>query len=110
MEDKISKEYLSTFKFVGEAGAGLVKVTVDGLGFPIKVEIDPSIFSETNAVLVSDLFVAATKDGIDKADLEVQEIMVKAYMNKIQEYESCLDQYDAAAAVLDKLGGGKYNN
>lgn len=108
MENKLSKEYLLTLKCTGEAGAGLVKVTVDAMGFPVKVEIDKSIFSETNASLISDLFVAATKIAIDNADLLVQDLLTQQYLEKMQEYEKYLGTYETAKDLGND--DGKYNN
>ena len=57
---------IASNSFVGESGAGLVKVY--GLGdFKItKVEIAPEVFKETEAQLVSDLLVAAVNNFQDK--------------------------------------------
>lgn len=51
---------------VGEAGAELVKVTLDRLGRPIKFEIDDLIFQESDKQLISDLFVAAFNRAMDE--------------------------------------------
>ena len=54
--------------FIGEAGAGLVKVTICSSGRAHKMEVDDLIFKETDKQLISDLFVAALNNAYDKAD------------------------------------------
>lgn len=62
----MSLDKLKRTEIIGEAGAGLVKVIYSRNGEPLRVEIDDLIFKETDKQLVSDLFVAATKQAIEK--------------------------------------------
>lgn len=57
---------LNSGEIVGEAGAGLVKVVYSRLGVPVRVEIDDLIFKKEDKQLISDLFVAATKQALEK--------------------------------------------
>jgi DNA-binding YbaB/EbfC family protein len=57
----------------GEAGAGLVKVTVNGLKKLLAIEIDPSIIQPEDQQLLQDLIVAAANVAIQKADTQAKE-------------------------------------
>ena len=69
MQEEIKKaqQELAQFTVVGEAGAGLVKITANGNGDTLAVEIDDSLYSEDKKVL-SDLLVAAANDVKIKRD------------------------------------------
>ncbi|KKN37550.1 hypothetical protein LCGC14_0762330 [marine sediment metagenome] len=73
-------------EIVGEAGAGLVKIVYNGLGEPLRVEIDDLIFKETDKQLVSDLFVAATKQVIEK----FSKIAVETYIAQQKQHYASL--------------------
>ena len=51
----------------GEAGAGMVKVTVTAKGNVVGLSIDPSLFQPDDREVVEDLIVAAIKEGQAKA-------------------------------------------
>ena len=57
----------------GEAGAGMVKATVNGKKKVIAVEIDATIISAANAVLVQDLVVAAVNKAMEEADIKAKD-------------------------------------
>jgi DNA-binding YbaB/EbfC family protein len=65
---------LAHLEVVGEAGAGLVKVTLNGRHEARRVQIDPSIANEELAVL-EDLIAAAINDAVHRADRVQQEKM-----------------------------------
>jgi len=65
---------LAQMEVVGEAGAGLVKVTLNGRHEARRVQIDPSIAKEELAVL-EDLIAAAINDAVHRADRAQQEKM-----------------------------------
>lgn len=65
---------LAQMEVVGEAGAGLVKVTLNGRHEARRVQIDPSIASEELAVL-EDLIAAAINDAVHRAERLQQEKM-----------------------------------
>jgi nucleoid-associated protein EbfC len=61
----------------GEAGAGMVTVTVSAKGDVKGIEIDPSLFVPSDKEVVEDLIIAAIKDGQAKAAVLQQEEMGK---------------------------------
>jgi len=65
---------LAQMEVVGESGAGLVKVTLNGRHEARRVQIDPSIANEELAVL-EDLIAAAINDAVHRADRAQQEKM-----------------------------------
>ena len=65
---------LAQMEVVGEAGAGLVKVTLNGRHEARRVQIDPSIAQEELAV-IEDLIAAAINDAVHRADRAQQEKM-----------------------------------
>jgi len=65
---------LAQMEVVGEAGAGLVKVTLNGRHEARRVQIDPSIAKEELAV-IEDLIAAAINDAVHRADRAQQEKM-----------------------------------
>ena len=66
---------LERMEIVGSAGAGLVKVTVNGKNETRRVEIDPSLFKPEDKGVVEDLIVAAANDARGKVETTVQEQM-----------------------------------
>src|SRR5690554_1825226 len=71
MQDEIAKAEVS-----GEAGAGLVKVTMNGRHDVRRVEIDPSLMSEDKEML-EDLLAAAVNDAVRKVEKQNREQMQK---------------------------------
>ena len=65
---------LAQLEVVGEAGAGMVKVTLNGRHEARRVQIDPSIANEDLAVL-EDLIAAAINDAVHRAERAQQEKM-----------------------------------
>src|SRR6218665_2326069 len=61
------QDNLSRLHAFGEAGAGMVKVTVTGKRQVISVEIDPSILQPKDQQMVQDLIVAAANKALDAA-------------------------------------------
>jgi DNA-binding YbaB/EbfC family protein len=57
----------------GEAGAGLVRVTLSGKGAAKRVRIDPSLMKAEEVEVLEDLLVAAINDAKRKADERAQE-------------------------------------
>ena len=62
---------LAQLEVTGEAGAGLVKVTLNGRHEARRVEIDPSLANEDRAVL-EDLIAAAINDAVNRVDQQTQ--------------------------------------
>jgi DNA-binding YbaB/EbfC family protein len=66
------QEDLGALEIDGQAGAGLVKVTLTGKGDMKRVAIDQSLMKFDEAEILEDLIVAATQDAKAKLDVEVQ--------------------------------------
>jgi DNA-binding YbaB/EbfC family protein len=59
----------------GEAGAGMVRVVLNGRGDMRRVTIDPSLLKPEDAEIIEDLIVAATGDAKRKSQEVMQERM-----------------------------------
>ena len=66
------QEELAALEIEGQAGAGLVKVTLTGKGDMKKVQIDPSLMKPDEAEILEDLIVAATHDAKAKVEAQLQ--------------------------------------
>jgi DNA-binding YbaB/EbfC family protein len=75
MEDMQSR--LEAMEITGEAGAGLVKVTLTGKGTLRKLAIDPKIVDPADTEMLEDLIVAAHRDAKAKIDAASAEEMQK---------------------------------
>ena len=73
MEQK--KAELAKIEVTGEAGAGLVKVTVNAENYAKKIEIDDSLLSEDKSVL-QDLIAGAINDATHKTQKIKEEMMM----------------------------------
>jgi DNA-binding YbaB/EbfC family protein len=78
MQDNLRKaqEELATIEVEGQAGAGLVKVTMTCRHDVKRVSIDPSLLGDDKDML-EDLLAAAFNDGIRRAEATSQEKMGK---------------------------------
>ena len=65
------QEEVATVEAAGQAGGGLVKVTLTGKFEMKKLEIDPELFKEDEVEILEDLILAAHND----AKAKVEEIM-----------------------------------
>lgn len=76
MQQKMQQmqEEVKNLEIVGEAGAGLVKVTMTGRHDVKRVSIDPSLKGE-DLELVEDLLAAAVNDAVRKVDVVSKEKM-----------------------------------
>jgi nucleoid-associated protein EbfC len=59
---------------VGEAGGGMVKVTMNGRHEVKRVQIEPTVIGEDREML-EDLIAAAANDAVHKVEARVQEKM-----------------------------------
>lgn len=66
---------LDEMEIEGQAGAGMVKVTLSGKGDLKAVQVDPSIFKPEDAEIVEDLIVTAHGDAKAKLEEAVAEKM-----------------------------------
>lgn len=76
MQEEMQKaqEEAAKAEVTGEAGAGLVKVTMNGRHDVRKVDIDPSLMSEEKDVL-EDLLAAAVNDAVRRVEADQKEKM-----------------------------------
>jgi len=75
---KDAQASLSTLTETGDAGAGLVKVTVNGLKNVLKVEIDPDLIRPDDREMLQDLIVAATNKAMANIDGKAREHLRQA--------------------------------
>ncbi len=68
---------LDGIEVVGEAGAGLVKVTATAKGEVKALSVDPTLFNPEEREVVEDLIVAAIKDAQLRAGAAAQAEMAK---------------------------------
>jgi nucleoid-associated protein EbfC len=69
------QEELAALEIEGQAGAGLVKVTLTGKGEMKRLSIDPSLMKPDETEILEDLVVAAAQDAKAKLDHLLQEKM-----------------------------------
>lgn len=76
MQDKMQKMQAEVAKMelTGEAGAGLVKVVMNGAHNVKRVEIDPSLLEDDKEML-EDLLAAAVNDAVRRIDENSKEQM-----------------------------------
>jgi DNA-binding YbaB/EbfC family protein len=75
-EMKKSQERLANEECIGESGAGLVKVTMNGRHEVKRVEIDPSLMADDKEML-EDLIAAACNDAARRVGEKAQESMAE---------------------------------
>ncbi|MFD1143967.1 YbaB/EbfC family nucleoid-associated protein [Larkinella insperata] len=62
----------------GESGAGMVRVTVNGLKQVIRLEIDPDLVRPDDREMLQDLVVAATNKALENVEPKIKEHLQKA--------------------------------
>lgn len=79
MQDKMQRaqEEVAKAEVQGEAGAGMVKVTMNGRHDVSKVTIDPSVMEEDKELL-EDLLAAAVNDAVRKIEVSTKSMMEEA--------------------------------
>ncbi len=70
MQDK-----LADLEVTGEAGAGMVKVIINGRGYAKAVAIERTLMREDDAEILEDLVAAAINDAKAKLETQSQEQM-----------------------------------
>src|SRR5690242_83975 len=73
-----AQKELENLVLVGQAGGGVVKVTLKGSGALERVEIDDSLMAPGEAEMVADLVVAAHADAKRQLDQRSAELMQQA--------------------------------
>lgn len=76
MQEKMkqAQDEIANAEVVGEAGAGMVKVTMNGRHDVRQVEIDPALMSEDKEML-EDLLAAAVNDAVRRVERHQQDKM-----------------------------------
>jgi hypothetical protein len=76
MQEKMAKaqEELANMEVVGEAGAGMVKVTMTGSHSVRRVELDDSLM-EDDKDMIEDLLAAAVNDAVRRVEEQNKEKM-----------------------------------
>ena len=65
---------IATIEVIGEAGGGMVKITMNGRHEVKRVQIEPTVSAEDRDML-EDLIAAAANDAVRKVEARVQEKM-----------------------------------
>ena len=80
MQQKMTEaqEKLDASQVIGEAGAGLVTLTLSGKGEMRALSIDPSLLDPAEGEVVEDLVMAAHHDARRKMEALQQEVMKEA--------------------------------
>lgn len=75
MQSKLQsmQEEMATIEAVGQAGGGLVSVTLSGKSEMKALKIDPSLFKEDEVEILEDLILAAHNDARAKVEAMTQE-------------------------------------
>ena len=66
---------LERLEVVGQAGGGMVSVTLNGKGEMRKVDLDPAVIDPSDKEMLEDLIVAAYADAKSKVEVQMQEQM-----------------------------------
>jgi DNA-binding YbaB/EbfC family protein len=76
MQERMQKVQaeVQTIEVVGEAGGGMVKITLTGAHQVKRVQIEPAVASEDREML-EDLLVAAFNDAAHKVEVRTQQMM-----------------------------------
>lgn len=77
LDSKLAKQ-----EVVGESGAGLVKITLNGHYESSRVEIDPSIIDPDAPAVLQDLIAAAINDAVTRI-LSLREDTTKDFAREI---------------------------
>lgn len=75
---KEAQDNLVRVQATGEAGGGMVKVTVNGKKQVISMDIDATILKAEDKVLVQDLVVAAVNKANEEVEIVAKEELKKA--------------------------------
>ncbi|MFP4561062.1 MAG: YbaB/EbfC family nucleoid-associated protein [Thiohalorhabdus sp.] len=77
MQEQMQKaqEQLADEEVIGQAGGGMVQVTMTCKYSVRKVTIDPSLMEENDAEMLEDLMAAAMNDALGKVETRTQELM-----------------------------------
>jgi DNA-binding YbaB/EbfC family protein len=71
---KKAQEEIANMEVIGEAGGGMVKVTMTGKHEVKRVQVEPQVISEDREML-EDLIAAAINDAVNKVETQTQQRM-----------------------------------
>lgn len=71
MQERLQKQ-MAELRVEGNAGGGMVIVTVNGAKQVLSMRIDPEVVSKEDVEMLQDLIIAAINDAHRKADEEIQ--------------------------------------
>jgi DNA-binding YbaB/EbfC family protein len=71
---KKAQEEIANMEVVGEAGGGMVKVTMTGKHEVKRVQVEPQVISEDREML-EDLIAAAVNDAVNRVETQTQQRM-----------------------------------
>ena len=79
MQDRMQKAQteIANLEVTGEAGAGMVKVTMMGNHNVRRVSIDPSLFDDDDKEMIEDLVAAAINDAVRRVEQTSKEKMAE---------------------------------
>ena len=74
MQERLQRE-MSELTAQGNAGGGMVTVTVNGHKHLQRIVIDPEVVSKDDVAMLQDLIIAAVNDAHRKVDEQLQKAM-----------------------------------
>lgn len=89
-----TQEQLVNLQVTGEAGAGLIKITMNGRHDVSKVDIDKTLFTDEDKEMIEDLMVSAINDAVRKIE--------KISRDKVNELTNHIKMPNDLASFLDK--------
>lgn len=72
------QERLAAARYVGEAGGGQVRATVDGKGELVELKLEPATVQSGDVEMLEDLICAGVRDAVNKSREAVQKEMQAA--------------------------------
>lgn len=75
---KEAQENLSHITEQAEAGAGMVKVLVNGQKKVLKIEIDPDLVKAEDREMIQDLVIAAVNKAMDAIEVKIKDHLQSA--------------------------------
>jgi len=73
-----AQQSLATITETGESGAGMVRVTLNGLKQVLSVEIDPDLIKVEDREMMQDLVVAAINKAMETMEPKIREHLKKS--------------------------------
>ena len=77
------QQKIAQLQATGEAGAGLVKATVNGNKKLLKIEIDPTIINPSDQAMLQDLIVAVVGLAIQAVEEKAKEVVEQSAVGMI---------------------------